>query len=39
MAGSPAFNGNPERNLLTEPFKAAGFALVCWDDPRLQKAL
>ncbi|TZF83012.1 alpha/beta hydrolase [Pedobacter sp. BS3] len=31
--GGPGMNGNPERHLLTEPLKKAGFELLCWDEP------
>jgi len=33
--GGPGLNGNPERHLLTDLYKNAGFDLQCWDEPSL----
>lgn len=33
--GGPGFNGNPERQLLTAPFRQAGFDFRAWDEPSL----
>lgn len=35
--GGPGFNGKPERELLTAPFRSAGHELVVWDEPSLQR--
>lgn len=31
--GGPGLNSNPEKNMLTQKFKAQGIDLHCWDEP------